>query len=343
VNLQSDRSNFGRTGELLYMMLLRSGLARELEPLISEFLKEDSANNLLLRKLQPKEEDEQLGQKKTFGYLPYKEHPAFRGLAEDWLSISRLGLPGYDAYEHYTTLAAFHVLTYHVETAAARMGDTNLFFVCEVLAPKMEAVRQHSVRSFQSNEGRPYAAVQAAWNDLFEHPEWKSISDEGILPVDEQIEEALSFLAKHISLKTDDFPAFSSLSALQDYLRDMVERKLEDNIGSLHREYGRRCGFVSKRGTRNYRYAPTDSFLKTLVLANVERRIELRDFLRGLFDRYHLVLGPDEAERVRGNNEFEGTVFKKNAKRLEDRLKSMGMLNRLSDGVAFVENPIITH
>jgi hypothetical protein len=341
IKLQSDRGNFGRTGELLYMMLRRSGLAVKLQPLVSSFLKRDSANNRLLAKLQP-EEDAQFGQDKSLGYLPYKQHPAFRRLAQDWLAISGLGLPGYDAYQHYATLASFHLLMYHVETAAAGMGDSNLFFVCEVLAPKMEAVRQLSIRSFQNNEGRSYAAVQAAWDRLLQHAEWRSIADpEAALPVDEQIAEALTFFIKHISLKPDRLPpAFSSISAFLEYLSELIERKLDDNVGLLHRSYGRDCGFVSKRGTRNYRYAPTDSFLKTLVLANVEQRMELRDFLRRLFDRYHLVLGPEEAERIKGNNDFEGTVFKKNAKRLEDRLKSMGMLNRLSDGVAFVENPI---
>jgi len=67
--------------------------------------------------------------------------------------------------------------------------------------------------------------------------------------------------------------------------------------------------------------------------------MELKEFLQTVFDRYHLVFGPNEANLARGSSDFDGTVFDKNARRLEERLKSMGMLNRLSDGVAFVENP----
>jgi hypothetical protein len=79
--------------------------------------------------------------------------------------------------------------------------------------------------------------------------------------------------------------------------------------------------------------------LKTIVLATVEKRMELREFLQIIFKRYHLVFGPNEANEARDSADFDGTVFEKNALRLEERLKSMGMLNRLSDGMAFVENP----
>jgi hypothetical protein len=340
VRLKSDRSNFGRTGELLYMMLRRSGLCSELAPLISDFLATDTPNNLLLSKLQPSDQSES-GDFKPIGYLPYKKHPSFRRLAEDWLSIRKLNLPGYDAYQHYAPLAAFHVLLYHIETAAAWTGDSNVHFVCEVLAPKPEAVRQLSIRSFQRNESRAREAVEATMISIFEDDTWKNISDEGSnLPVDEQMTEALAFLRHKIALNTSEYSTCTSIPALLESLRERIERKLEDNVGQLHRDYGKACGFVNRRGTRSFRYAPTDSLLKTLVLANVETRLELKDFLRRLYDRYHLVLGPNEAELVKGDNDFEGAVFKNNAKRLEDRLKSMGMLNRLSDYVAFVENPL---
>jgi hypothetical protein len=337
--LKSDRTVFGRTGELLYMMLRRSGLSTELGPLVCEFLATDSPNNLLLRKLQPPDQPGS-GDYKPIGYLPYKRHPSFTRLAEDWLSIRKLGLPGFDAYQHYAPLAAFHVLLYHTETAAAWTGDANVYFVCEVLAPKPEAVRQLSIRSFQRNESRARDAVEAAMSAILEDEAWKRITDpSGNLPADEQMTEALAFLQQRIGLTGDDFKACASVPDLLESLNDRFGRKLDDNIGQLHRDYGKACGFVNRRGTRSFRYAPTDSLLKTLVLANVETRLELKDFLRRLYERYHLILGPDEAEFVKGED-FEGAVFKNNAKRLEERLKRMGMLNRLSDGVAFVENPV---
>jgi hypothetical protein len=337
--LKSDRTVFGRTGELLYMMLRRSGLCTELGPLVLDFLAPDTPNNLLLRKLQPPDQPGS-GDYKPIGYLPYKRHPAFARLAQDWLSIRKLELPGFDAYQHYAPLAAFHVLLYHTETAAAWTGDVNVYFVCEVLAPRPEAVRQLSIRSFQRNESRARDALDAAMRAILEDDGWKRITDESSnLPADEQKTEALAFLQQRIGLNGDDFKACASVPELLEILSERFGRKLDDNIGQLHRDYGKACGFVNRRGTRSFRYAPTDSLLKTLVLANVEKRLELKDFLRRLYERYHLILGPDEADLVKGED-FEGAVFKNNAKRLEERLKRMGMLNRLSDGVAFVENPI---
>ena len=337
--LKSDRTVFGRTGELLYMMLRRSGLCSELSPLIAEFLASDTPNNLLLRKLQPPDQPGS-GDFKPIGYLPYKTHPAFRRLAEDWLSIHKLKLPGFDAYQHYAPLATFHLLLYQTETAAAWTKDPNVFFVCEVIADRPEAIRQQSIRSFQRNESRTRDAIAGAMASLFEHEEWKKIvAPDSDLPADEQVTEALAFLNQRIGLDGKELQPASSIAALTELLNDRFGRKLDDNIGLLHRDYGKSCGFINKRSARSLRYAPTDSLLKTLVLANVETRLELQDFLRRLYDRYRLVFGPDEAELVEGAD-FEGAVFKNNSKRLEDRLKSMGMLNRLSDGVAFVENPI---
>jgi hypothetical protein len=40
---------------------------------------------------------------------------------------------------------------------------------------------------------------------------------------------------------------------------------------------------------------------------------------------------------------YEEAPFKKNRDRLEERLKSMGILKRLSDTVAYVENPAMTN
>jgi len=87
------------------------------------------------------------------------------------------------------------------------------------------------------------------------------------------------------------------------------------------------------------RYAPTDALLKTLLFANVERRIELHQFLTRLHQRYGLVFGDKEAEAVLSKDDFEKKAFQGNSRRLEQRLGSLGLLRRLSDGCAYVVNP----
>ncbi|TIX60964.1 MAG: hypothetical protein E5V33_19050, partial [Mesorhizobium sp.] len=97
---------------------------------------------------------------------------------------------------------------------------------------------------------------------------------------------------------------------------------------------------VSKRGTTRLRYAPTDSILKALILANVSTRMDFMEFLALLYDRYGLVLGEREAERALDPDEFDKKAFQANSGRLERRLRTLGMLRRLSDACAYVENPL---
>ena len=93
-----DASRFGRTGDILYQMLARSQHAAELKPLFQGFLNTDRQLNKLVAKLQEPSSEEWNGGDRESSYLPYRRHPAFDRLAEDWLRIHRLNLAGYDAY-----------------------------------------------------------------------------------------------------------------------------------------------------------------------------------------------------------------------------------------------------
>ena len=90
------------------------------------------------------------------------------------------------------------------------------------------------------------------------------------------------------------------------------------------------------------RYAPTDALLKTLLFSNVEKRIELHQFLARLHARYGIVFGEKQAEQVLSKSEFDKKAFQANSRRLEQRLGSLGLLRRLSDGCAYVVNPYQT-
>ena len=70
-----------------------------------------------------------------------------------------------------------------------------------------------------------------------------------------------------------------------------------------------------------------------------QRTMELSEFLERLFTRYGLVFGEREAEQVLSKEDFDKKSFQANARRLEQRLSSLGMLRRLSDSCAYVENP----
>jgi hypothetical protein len=337
-----EMGNFGRTGDLMYMMISRSHLADDLKAYFSDLLRKPNVPDKMVSKLLPPTTDD-LSEERTGGYLPYKQHPAYDRLAEDWLAVLRLNLPSKDAYAHVVPLGALHVLLYQMETAAAWAGRScPPVYVCEVIAPKMEFVRQRALRSFLDNDGLPRIALEEFCNAAMSTPEWDAaVSSPALLTEAERIDEATRYLSEHLWMDAKDITGCADIIELKTAVLRRLHDKLDDNVGVLHSAYGRQCGLVSKRGTRSYRYAPTDALLKTLVLANVHTRVEIADFLTLLFRRYRLVFGPAEACVALGQDDFEETPFQRNLDRLEERLRSMGLLNRLSDGVAYVENPFI--
>jgi hypothetical protein len=71
----------------------------------------------------------------------------------------------------------------------------------------------------------------------------------------------------------------------------------------------------------------------------VTKRTEFNAFLGQLYDRYGLVFGEKEAESALTAQEIDKKPFQANSRRLEQRLSSLGLLKRLSDACAYVENP----
>lgn len=329
-----DYTNFGRAGELLYLMLCRSAKASELAPRLAALLSGENAWNRLLKLLQPDGAEDQETRKNS--YLPYRSHPVFDRLAEDWLRILALGLPGFDAYPHLVMLGALHVLLYQLTVAAEWTGGP-LYFICEMVAPKKTLVRELSALNYQENNLLPQRAVEAYLARIPASQEWRNaLPQPGAFALCKQLLEDRVRWPK----EQEDYDGCSDPETLfAELKREAIARHRRD-AANVHRNYGREVGLVSKRGTNRLRYAPTDSLLKALVLANVSRRAEYKDFLAGLFIRYGLVFGEREAEQVLGKEDFDKKAFQANAARLEQRLASLGMLRRLSDACAYVQNPL---
>jgi hypothetical protein len=137
----------------------------------------------------------------------------------------------------------------------------------------------------------------------------------------------------------EDYEGPSDPEHLMSALRQAAMKRHRQHVANIHRNYGREIGLVSKRGTVKLRYAPTDALLKTLLFANIEKRTELHQFLERLHTRYGIVFSDKQAEQVLPKGEFEKKAFQANSRRLEQRLGSLGVLKRLSDGCAYVVNP----
>lgn len=327
--------NFGRTGELLYMMLCRSARAIDLRPHLAAMLSGPNPWNTVVAMFQPQGPED--SQTRSKSYLPYRTHPRFDRLGEDWLQIFGLSLPGFDAFPHLVALSAFHVILYQLHLAAEWGGETRpVHFICEVVAPKKTLVRELSGLNFQHNAQLPQGAVEAYVRRIEESGEWRRAAEQP-----GAFSTCQNLLRDRVRWPRDrdDYDGPNDPVALMGELRQRAVARHRQHVANIHRNFGRDVGLVSKRGTNKLRYAPTDGLLKALILANVVQRMEFKEFLSCLYSRYGLVFGDREAERVLEGAEYDRKAFQANAERLEQRLGSLGMLRRLSDACAYVQNP----
>ena len=325
---------FGRTGELLYLMVCRCARRNELAARFSGLLSGDNQWNKLLSLFQP-DDGEDL-ETRANSFLPYASHPVFDLLADDWLNVLSLELPGFDAFPHLVTLGALHVMLYQLRVSSDLVG-TPLNFICEVVSPKKTLVRELSSFSYQENSLLSQKAVEAYLAGITTSDAWQLAKSHH-----SAFSACKAILESRVRWPNDpeDYEGCSEPDALASELRRSANARHKQHVASVHRQYGREVGLVSRRGTNRLRYAPTDTLLKTLVLANVARRMEYKEFLNLLFERYGLVFGEREAERILAKEDFEKKAFQTNSHRLEQRLASLGMLRRLSDACAYVQNPL---
>lgn len=333
----NDRRFFGRTGEVLYLMCCRAQRKKELVAALEKcFAKADPTWDVVVRSLQPAE-DESLSRDRANAFLPYAQNPCFDELVEDWLAILRLNISGFDVFPHLVNLAGLHLLKYQLAIARQILGFSDSpSFVCEVVAPRKTLVREISCEQYQDNNLLPARAVEAYIAKVEASPAWKqAIAGSGAF------EKCRAILLDTVRWgdESDYSGPPGDPEQLLQALRQAAMKRHRQHVANIHRNYGRDIGLVSKRGTIKLRYAPNDSLLKTLLFANVDKRIELNDLLAKLERRYGIVFGDREAERVLPKGDFDKKAFRANARRLEQRLGSLGVLKRLSDACAYVINP----
>jgi hypothetical protein len=330
----SEYINFGRTGELLYLMLSRSGSAEKLKQHFQKLVTNQNPWNSLVSQLQ-KVEKPNTGHRNSC-FLPYKQHPSFDLAGEDILHLFDLGLPRFDGYPHITLLSAMHVMLYQLSVSSQFAGGDRPVMICEIVAPKKTLVRELSIQSYQRNNQLSASAVGAFINTISSTDEWLEATQ-----ATDAYPKCKAILNREIAWPRDasDYEGAHDPESMIRHLRQSASSRHRQHAGNVHRSYGRAIGLISKRGTNKLRYAPNDALLKALILANVRDRMEFKVFLRQLFDRYGIVLGEREAKVVMDDSDFDNKAFQSNSSRLEQRLSSLGMLRRLSDACAYVLNP----
>ena len=337
-----DRRFFARTGELLYLMLCRSGKREELKTaLINLGIVAEPDNNhqtskwnRLVVMLQPESELKKDNTRKSGNppYLPYKELPEYTALAEDWLTILHYNLPDYDAIPYLVTLTGLHLVIYFLKRAKAVLGITESpQFILEIVAPKKTVVRDLASSSFLENNNLSYQAVQKYVSSISQTSEWETCktSPNSFDDIRQLLKDKFAW----------DEGNLSSPDELLKQLCEEATSRHKKHIGKCHSSWSKEIGLASSRGSRRIRYAPTDSLLKTLVLCTVPHRLEFQNFLAKLSETYGFIIGDRQATKFIETGEADREAFASNAERLEQRLASLGLLKRLSDACAYVQNP----
>ncbi len=339
-----DRRFFARTGELVYLMLCRSGRGAALyEALRPVVLDADSPWNRLLVALQPPPTvlaEDVHDNKGPIGYLPYPRLLDYTALASDLIDLLALRLPGYDALPHLVDLVGLHLVLYLLRRASEWAPDAGpVQLVMEIVAPRRTTVRDLAVKSFADNCALSTAAVDGYLTErVARDPDWQDVKQ--LDDPTRRREEMRRVLERLVFLDPEDVPERADPDAVLQDLRERAKKRHAQHLGNTHAAYAQAIGLASRRGTRKMRYAPGDQILKTLVFTVVQDRMEFQEFLEALWQRYHLVVGHRQAAALVTRGLGDQKDFEENAHRLEMRLASLGLLRRLSDACAYVENPM---
>ncbi|MDF9843745.1 MULTISPECIES: hypothetical protein [unclassified Paenibacillus] len=331
----NDRRFFGRTGELLYLMLTRSGKGEQILSLLNKsVLNHENKFNRLVAALEP------MGTLtsstvRSGAYLPYLELPDYLTLADDWLGLLQSNIPNYDAIPHLVNITGLHFVIYSLNRAKAELGDMQkLTFVLEIVASKKTVIRDLSSDSFTEHNNLSRRAIESYIRKVVNTDSWSQITD---------ITEAINLLKKEYAWPRDNKEnEVESANSPEDLINKFVtaaNNRHKQHVDKFHSVWGKEIGLSSRRGARRLRYAPQDILLKSLVLCVVPQRMEFQDFLEKLYEKYGFIIGDKQAQQLTDSGRADMEAFSENARRLEQRLSSMGLLRRLSDACAYVENP----
>jgi hypothetical protein len=248
-------------------------------------------------------------------------------------------MPGYDVIPHLVDLLGLHVLLYKLRCAQMWASPTSpLQLVLEIIAPRRTTIRDLATETYLANNLRSREAIDAYLREVVDQsPEWTSALQHA-----DAFGEAYRVLLRKVAWPDPDMDEYSgpqTPDGLRSVLQSAAHRRHAGHLANVHARYAHEIGLASRRGTRRVRYAPNDQILRSLVFANVERRMEFQQFLSALHERYGFVIGHRQAGTFIDQGQSDQKSFEDNARRLELRLASLGLLRRLSDACAYIENP----
>jgi hypothetical protein len=276
------------------------------------------------------------------GYLPVPSLPRYDQLAQDWVAIlNQTAIPHEDALELLMRLSGLHQVIYILERGSAVAGRSRVLpFVLEMSGSARDnPVQALSSERYKAHKAIPSVAVDAFVSSYAATDEWCRL---GNGPLD--CAAAAQLLGKRFAWSAKKRSSAASLAEPPEQLQTMLHaaRTRSHDIGSTFTSHAKKVGLLTARRRAGTWYWPSDGLLEALVLANVRSAMELGQFLALVRSRYHIVIGPEEARTASGELPVPLEALRDNERRLEERLRVLGFINRKSDDCAFVVNPFAT-
>jgi hypothetical protein len=249
--------------------------------------------------------------------------------------LAQDAIPIEDGLDHIMRMSGLNMVVYILERAVDVYGRKTVPPIVLDFAGTARAnpVYGYSLEQYKHHKSLPIRAIEAHVQRYADTPEWTSL---GTSAADK--EEARKLLYRRFAWRPKGPSAADSLEAPPQQLDAMLDKMRARNhdVGSAFASHAKQIGLVSARQRSGTWYAPSDALLEALVLSNVTEPTEFDQFLKLLFQRYHFVIGDAEAT---DSIPVPIAALKENARRLEERLRVLGFIDRKSDDCAFVINP----
>jgi len=170
----NNRSFFGRTGEVLYLMLCRTEKKAELKNLLIQRLLDDKTSmNRLVKTIQG--ETEFAAQEKVIesGHLPLESHSRFDQICDDWIHILKQDMPAYDAIQYLMTSVGLNLTLYFLERSKEVLADHQpVQMLCEIVSKDRTKIRTLSSDDYQYNQNLSLRAITESIASIQNQAEW---------------------------------------------------------------------------------------------------------------------------------------------------------------------------
>lgn len=304
----------------------------------------------------------------TTRYLPYQNLDRYQLLREDFEALCRLDLTKQELFLALGSLGSLHQICYLLEQEqqvlklpgeTTRTCDLNMVVVAN--PEHKNGVRALSMRRLKENialfaQARAHyvkahlrAVVSACAPELLTKavltvPEQKLVCNLMRCAFDFNPRVRINLMERTITqLKSKDDPNAECIIVVPDGISYaeieavLIDDERDMHIQSLHSTWSSDIGLTTKESAVSYFYSLSDELLYYLVLALVPkgRPIALKDFLTKLHQRYHLVIGLNEA----GSYAVEDADFIANERQFKLKLARNHLLVSLSDACDYVRNP----